>query len=648
MKRTSEAGAISARRIGRRALILGGAQAAFMGGLALRMRQMQVEQADEFRLLAEENRINDRLIAPARGVIYDRNGVAIADNAQNYRIIIVREDAGDVEEVIDKLRQIVPLDEDELERSVREMYRRSPFVPVTLADRLTWDDIAEVAVNAPALPGITPDVGLSRYYPMEEDFSHVVGYVGPVSDYDLSKIDDPDPLLQIPKFQIGKVGVETKLEPLLRGKAGSRRIEVNAAGRMMRELERRDGVPGADLQLTLDHRLQNFVQARLEGQSAGVVVMDTRDGDILAIASAPGFDPNLFVRGISVQDYKALTENKYRPLADKAVQGTYPPGSTFKLVTAIAALEAGVIGEGGTVYCPGYMRAGGRRFHCWKGGGHGSMNLEQALQQSCDVYFYEVAQRTGIDKIAEVANRFGLGVRHDLPMSAIAEGLTPTTQWKLTRKGEQWWPGDTLNSAIGQGFVLASPLQLAVMTARVASGKAIRPRLVKSVDGVETPVETDGDLGVSPTHLRAIQNGMYAVSNTRRGTAYRSRIDDDAMLIAGKTGTSQVRNITAAERARGVTGNEDLPWERRDHALFVAFAPYDAPRLALSVVIEHGGGGSAAAAPIARDIMLAALHDGEVPPIDAYPSWERDAARERLEALPLRPAPEPKPARSRA
>ena len=249
MKRSAELGAISSRRIGRRALVLGGVQAAFMGGLALRMRQMQVEQADEFRLLAEENRINDRLIAPARGLIYDRNGIAIADNAQNYRIIIVREDAGDVDEVIARLRQIVHLDEDDLERSLREMYRRSPFVPVTLADRLSWDDIAEVAVNAPALPGITPDVGLSRYYPMREDFSHVVGYVGPVSDYDLSRLDDPDPLLQIPKFQIGKVGVETKLEGLLRGTAGSRRIEVNAAGRMMRELERREGVSGSDVQL---------------------------------------------------------------------------------------------------------------------------------------------------------------------------------------------------------------------------------------------------------------------------------------------------------------------------------------------------------------------------------------------------------------
>ncbi|MBM9594521.1 penicillin-binding protein 2 [Roseitranquillus sediminis] len=648
MKRNFADSALSARRINRRALILGGAQAALMAGLGFRMRHMQVDQAEEFRLLAEENRINMRLIAPARGLIFDRNGVVVAENAQNYRIVIVREDAGDVDEVVDRLRRLVHLDEAELERSLREMHRRSPFVPVTLADRLSWEDIAEVAVNTPALPGVTTEVGQSRHYPMSEDFSHVVGYVGPVSDYDLSRVEDPDPLLQIPKFQIGKTGVENKLEHLLRGKAGSRRIEVNAAGRVMRELERHDGTAGADLQLTVDHRLQNFVQARLAGESGAAVVMDVWNGDILAIGSAPGFDPNLFVRGISTTDYSALTENMYRPLANKTVQGTYPPGSTFKLVTAIAALEAGAAGYDSTVWCPGYLNSGGRRFHCWKSGGHGHMNLHDALQQSCDVYFYEVANRCGIDKISEVANRFGLGVRHDLPMSAVAEGLTPTREWKRLRRGEDWMPGDTLNASIGQGFVLASPLQLAVMTARVASGRAVQPRLVKSIGGVETDVVEDGPLAASDAHLQAVRRGMYAVSNTSRGTAYRTRIEVEALRMAGKTGTSQVRNITAAERARGVFRNEDLPWERRDHALFVGYAPYDAPRYAVSVVIEHGGGGSAVAAPVARDVMLAALHDGAVPPLEAYPAAQREEIREQQEALPLRPMSAQEPGRSRA
>ncbi len=354
------------------------------------------------------------------------------------------------------------------------------------------------------------------------------------------------------------------------------------------------------------------------------------------------------MRGISSADYRALTENKYRPLADKSVQGTYPPGSTFKMMTAIAALEAGVIGYNGTVYCPGFLKSGGRRFHCWKRGGHGHMNLHDALQQSCDVYFYEVAQRCGIDKIAEVSRRFGLGQRHDLPMSAVADGLMPTRDWKRARKGDDWMPGDTLNAAIGQGFVLASPLQLAVMTARIASGIAVAPRLIKSVGGSETEIPAPEPLGARAGHLEAVRQGMISVSNSRRGTAYRSRIAEETMQMAGKTGTSQVRNITAAERARGVSSNDDLPWERRDHALFVGFAPADAPRYAVAVVVEHGGGGSTAAAPVARDVMLQALHGGELPPLTAYPSGVRDQIREMQEALPLRPAPSRDTARSRA
>src|SRR6056297_2160783 len=299
MKRSPKDVEESSGLVTRRGLVLTGVQLGFMGLLGLRMRQMQIEEAEEYRLLAEENRINMRLIPPSRGVVFDRNGVPIADNTQNYRIVIDREEAGDVDAVVAKLRQIVALDENELERSLKELYRRSPFVPVTLADRLSWEDIAEVAVNAPALPGITPDVGLSREYPLGADFAHIVGYVGPVSDYDLSRIEDPEPLLQIPKFQIGKVGVETKLEDRLRGKAGNRRIEINAAGRVMRELGRDPGIQGADLQLTTDWRLQNFAQARLAGESAAAVVMDVETGDLLAMASAPAFDPNLYVRGIS-------------------------------------------------------------------------------------------------------------------------------------------------------------------------------------------------------------------------------------------------------------------------------------------------------------------------------------------------------------
>jgi penicillin-binding protein 2 len=638
----------SVRRINRRALVLGGTMASVIGVLGLRMRQMQVEQADQFRLLAEENRVAIRLVPPARGLVLDRSGVLLAGNEQNYRVVITREDAGDVEAVLNRLAQIIPLAPEEIERTLREVRRRSPFVPIIVADRLQWEELARVAVNAPALPGVTPEMGLSRHYPLVEDFAHVVGYVGPVSENDLAQIEDPDPVLQIPKFQIGKVGVERRLEEPLRGEAGSRRIEVNVVGRVMRELDRREGVPGAEVRLTVDARLQNYVQARLGEDSASAVVMDTATGDLLAIASAPSYDPNLFVRGISATDYRALLENERRPLSNKSVQGAYPPGSTFKMVTALAALEAGAITPETTVRCPGHYDAGGRRFHCWKRGGHGAVDLNRSLAESCDVYYYDIAQRVGIDVIAAMAVRLGLGQRYDLPLSAIAEGLNPNRAWKRERRGQEWRIGDTINASIGQGYVLSSPLQLAVMTARLATGRSVMPRLVQSVGGVETPVPDAAPLGLSNAALAAIRRGMEAVTNTRTGTAWSSRVDDPALRIAGKTGTSQVRNISAAERARGVISNDQLPWNRRDHALYVSYAPQQAPRIAVSVVVEHGGGGSAVAAPIARDITLFALHGG-LPPLSAYPASQRTRIDNERRALQLREFEGPdSPVRTRA
>ena len=648
MKPSPRDTAESKRKITRRGLILGGAQLVFMGGLTFRMRYMQVEQADQFRLLAEENRINIRLIPPTRGLIYDRNGLVLARNEQNYRIVMVREDVDDVDEALARISRIIPMSPEDLARTRKELKRRSPFVPVTVADRVTWDQVAEVAVNAPALPGVSPERGLSREYPMGADFAHVIGYVGPVSDYDLSRLEDPDPVLQIPRFQIGKTGVEAKMEGDLRGSAGTRRIEVNAVGRVIRELSRAEGEQGADMQLTVDAGLQNFMQARLANESAAAVVISLDKGDILGIASAPTFDPNKFVRGISVADYRALTENTYRPLASKTVQGTYPPGSTFKMVTALAALEAGVIDPDETVYCPGHLEVGNRRFHCWRRGGHGQVDLNKSLEQSCDVYYYDVAQRVGIEKISEMARKLGLGTRHDLPLSAVAQGLAPTKAWKREKRGAEWVVGDTLNASIGQGFVLASPLQLAVMTARIATGRAVTPRILKSIEGIEQPSGAGADLDISPAALSHIRRGMFDVSNARRGTAYRTRVVDDALKLAGKTGTSQVRNITKEERARGVFRNEDLPWERRDHALYVCYAPADDPQIAVAVVVEHGGGGSTAAAPVARDIALRALHD-DLPPLEAYPANQRREVEERFDAMDLMPPlPKPSPGRSRA
>ena len=632
MRRPEKELEAATKRISRRGLLIGAGQVVFAGALAARMRYLQVEEADKYHLLAEENRINIRLIPPSRGQIFDRDGTPLALNEPSYRIVIVPEDSDDIHATIARLSTLIELDAEDLNRALTEIERSPPFLPITLADRVEWDAVAKVAANSLALPGVIPDVGLSRRYPLAQDFAHVVGYVGPISDYDLERIENPDQLLRIPRFQIGKLGVENKLEETLRGKAGTKSVEVNAVGRVMRELDRREGDSGADLQLTLDHKLQSYIRTRLGNESASVVVMDIENGDIRAIVSTPDFDPNLFVRGISVADYSELRDNEKRPLASKAVQDSYPPGSTFKMVAALAALEAGVMEPNETVYCPGYMEISDRKFTCWKKVGHGSMDLNTSLRESCDVYYYDLALKVGIEKMTEMANRLGLGERHAVPMSAVASGLTPTKEWKLIYRDADWVIGDSANAAIGQGYVLATPLQLAVMTARLASGRGVEPRLVKRIDGVEQPSGAGEDLGISEDHLRQIRRGMFAVSNHRKGTAYSSRIADTEIRMAGKTGTAQVRS--------SIVDNEEVPWEQRDHALFVNFAPYENPKYAVAVVVEHGGGGSSTAAPIARDITLQALFDG-TPPLEAYPEKDRFIIKERQNSIERQQNPLP-------
>lgn len=646
MRKSQKDIAESSRSISRRVLMLGIIQASVVSVLGLKLRSMQLEHADEYRMLSDGNSVKIRLLPPARGLILDRNGVVIAGNEQNYRVTLTREDAGDPSIVVARLRHVIPMTDRQAADLLAEIRRRSAVTPVMVADRLSWPEFSSLALNAPALPGVTPEAGLSRSYPRGGDFSHVLGYVGPVSDYDLSKIENPDPVLRLPEFQLGKVGMEVKLEDELRGKAGARRVEVNSAGREMRELSRQEGQQGATVQTTMDARLQNFAVQRLGSESAAAVVIDVNNGDIVAIASAPSFDPNKFVRGISGPDYRALMGHDHRPLADKTVQGAYPPGSTFKMVTLLAGLESGLINPGTRFFCPGYLQIAGRKFHCWRKGGHGTVDAVNSLSHSCDVYYYEVAQRVGIDRIAAMARKLGIGVKHDLPMSAISEGIAPDRAWKRERYKQEWQLGDSINASIGQGYVLASPLQLAVMASRVATGLAVEPRLVRAVDGVPVPVKDFAPLDIHPLNLRTARAGMDAVMNSDSGTARRARILAPEWRMAGKTGTSQVRNITAAERAKGVISNDQLPWNRRDHALFVCYAPFDSPRYAVSVVVEHGGGGSAVAAPIARDILLFALAGG-LPPLAAYPD---DGTRAKVQAIwdSMALMPDPKPQNSRA
>lgn len=589
----------------RRGALLLGLQTAVAGALTWRIHDLQVTQHERYRLLAEKNRISIRLIPPVRGQIFDRDGKPLAVNTQNFRVVMIREQARDVEETLDRLARLIDLPSSAREQALKNIRETPAFVPVIIAEHLTWDEFARINVNAPALPGIQPEVGLTRFYPYGPATAHVVGYVGRVTDRDLERIETNDPLLRIPDLRIGKIGIERTMEKSLRGEAGTRQIEVNAVGRVMRELDRNEGEPGEELHLTLDIALQEFCLKRLDRESAAAVLMDVRTGDILAATSSPSYDPNPFVLGISQDAYSALLDNDHRPLHNKWASGMYPPGSTFKPVVALAAQEAGIKPDE-TVYCPGYLEVGRRRFHCWRGGGHGWMDMVESLEQSCDVYYYEIARRVGIERIADMARRLGMGFENDVPLAAVSSGLIPTKEWKRENRDAEWQVGDTLNAGIGQGFVLATPLQLAIMASRVASGTGVRPRLIRARDGQPLSPKPEFETGIDPRFLEVVRKGMRAVVNGSRGTARGSRIEDKFWLMAGKSGTSQVRNITAAERARGVFRNEDLPWNRRDHALFIAYAPADAPRYAVAVIVEHGGGGSSVAAPIAHDILIAA------------------------------------------
>jgi len=588
----------------RRAALLAGGQAGLLSILIGRMYYLQVLEADQYALLADENRIHYRLLAPQRGRILDRFGEELANSQQNLRALVVAEQAGDVAKVLAALRDIVPIGEHEERRILREVRRRRSFVPVPVIENLTWEQFSAVNVHSPNLPGILPEIGETRGYPKGEAFSHLIGYVAAVAESDLTG----EPLLELPGFKIGKNGVERLQDDELRGKAGNSRVEVNALGRVIRELARDDGQRGADVVLTVDARLQEYAAERVDGESASVVVMDVVTGDLLTMLSVPGYDPGAFTAGLSQRAWQDLVSNPLAPLVNKTIAGQYPPGSTYKMMVAMAALESGAISPDYRVSCSGMVELGSHEFYCWKRKpGHGSLKLVEAIEQSCDCYFYDVARKIGVDKIAEYSRRFGLGQSYKLGLPGERPGLIPTRDWKRATYGQPWHPGDNLNTGIGQGYVLSTPLQLAVMTARLASGRAVQPRLIKEKGGQAAPIGEAPLLPINPANLKTVQDGMFRVVNGPAGTAKRAKLPDGLGQVAGKTGSSQVRRISKVERQSKVRKNEEKPWIERDHAWFVCYAPVEAPRYACAVLIEHGGSGSGAASPVARDVMIETL-----------------------------------------
>ena len=601
------------RKFTRRLVLLMGIKGLALGGLIARMYQLQVIDSERYTTLAEENRINTRLLLPIRGQIYDRHGRRVAVDKEDYRVVMVAEKTGNVQRALDRLAGIVELSREQREKVLREVRRRRRFLPVTITGNLTWEEVARMEVNAPDLPGVLTERGYTRVYPYGELVSHLVGYVGPVTEREQK--DDPDRLLKIPEFRIGKQGIEKTYDRRLRGRGGTQRVEINASGRVQRELGRKEGTPGDDIHMTIDLELQQAALEAIRPHRAGsVVVMDIHTGDVLVMASTPGYDPNLFIPGLRSKTWRALQTNRLGPLLNKAVSGQYAPGSTFKMVVALAGLESGAINADSGFICPGVFELGRASFHCWKQGGHGHVALRDAIKQSCDVYFYELALRLGIDRIAETARKLGIGVPTGIDLPAEKRGIMPTKAWKRgyfrDKRNKAWFRGETVIAGIGQGYVLATPLQLAVMTARLANGGfAVTPRLVAEQPagfrtGYRQASEKFRRMGFNEANLRLIGDAMTAVTSEAGGTAFWTRIAEKGMEMAGKTGTSQVRRFTAAERARGIVKNEDLPWHRRDHALFVAYAPLDTPRFACSVIVEHGGVGSRVAAPVAREVLL--------------------------------------------
>ena len=579
----------------RRAFFLGGAMAATGATLVGRMAYLSVFEGDKYKLASEDNRVSLRLIPPRRGWIVDRNGQPLASNAPDYRLELIPEQIGDLEATLRAIMGVLPLTLEDLSRIRADVARQPEYMPVEVAHGLAWPQFAALNVRLPELPGVLPVHGFSRVYPGGDAFAHLLGYVAVPTAEQYKR--DRDPLLIFPGFKLGKDGIERTQDAALRGTAGARRVEVNARGRVIRDLDTRSDVPGKSIRLTIDRGLQAYAARRIGDNSASVIVMDCRTGDVLCMVSMPAYDPNVFSTRVTSKLWAELQASNHHPLINKSAQGLYPPGSTFKMMTALAALKAGIPPDQG-VNCNGTYRFGRGIWHCHSRRGHGRVDMHSAIPQSCDVYFYTVGRASGIEAVADMAREFGLGQKYDLPVPGQSAGIVPDQAWKTRRYHKDWTVGETLNTSIGQGYLIANPLQLAVMAARLASGLKVEPRLL-----ADAPRVTPPRLDIHPDHLAIVRQGMVDVVNGRGGTARSSRLQVEGILMAGKTGSAQVRRISMAERRRGVIRQEALPWQYRDHALFVAFAPTDAPQYAVSVIVEHGAHGGTAAAPIAKDVL---------------------------------------------
>lgn len=597
MNRNNDKGKILLKRM----LFVAFGSILFLLLLVCRLYYIQVIEGEKYQILSNQNRITTRILIPPRGRIYDRNGEPLAENVQNFQAVIIPEQTADLNATLEKFKSIVPIDEQTENKIRSEIQRNKRFIPVILKNNLSWSDVASLQLRTPDMPGITIIEGLSRIYPLGKSTAHLLGYTGIVN----KKEKSDNPLFFLPGFKIGKAGIEKLMEDTLRGINGDVKLEVNAYGRIMKEIERNPGTPGQDIHLTIDARLQKIAENAFGEESGAAVVMDVHNGEVLAMVSEPSFDPNLFEKGISYKDWNELINNERHPLTNKAISEHYSPGSTFKIIVALAALDAGKIDSKTTVNCSGAIEFGNHKFHCWKHSGHGFVNVVSALKYSCDIFFYETALKTGIKKIALTARQFGLGSDYDLKLDNIQKGLIPDENWKQEHFHTKWQKGETIIAGIGQGYVLVTPLQLVTMLSRVVNGGyEVSPHFIKMTMQDKASIRK---IPIDEKKLNIVKEGMFEVVNSEGGTARRAYFNVNGAKLAGKTGTTQVRRISMKERQTGIISDDRLEWHLRNHALFIGYTPHDNPKYAVAVIVEHGSSGSGVAAPIASKILKAAL-----------------------------------------
>ena len=580
--------------LNRRSFLLYLIKCSFFGLVGWRLYDIQIKNSDKYKTLSKKNQIDIEILYPLRGKILDVNDIILVNNKKVYDIFLIPENTNDINQTLNKLSEIIKIDFSKKRKIIDLSKRVKKFEKIKIFENIDWDNLEKIENNKLNIEGIFISQDYMRIYNYGNIFSHLIGYINKPNQ---NEIDLPF-ITNMPNLDIGKEGLEKGFNPILVGKSGQREIEVNSYGRIIREISKIDSKQGKDLKITLDLRVQKYALQLLNTHRAGsIVVMNIQNGNIMSLVSTPTYDPNKIIQKPNKKYWDSILSNDLSPLTFRSIQGLYAPGSTFKMIVAIAAIYHGVIDTNTNHFCSGKIGLGDRLYHCWKNNGHGSMNVENAIKESCDVYFYEISKKVGIDKIAEVAKDFGLGKIYNLPIHNQKKGIIPNKEWKKQNLNESWYPGETLISAIGQGFVLVNPLQLATMTSIIASnGLSVSPSLISNNKNNDFKKITK-----YTSAIKIIKKSMFKVVNEVKGTAYKSK--SNQFSFSGKTGTSQVRRITVEERESEDFRKKEVEWKKRDHALFVGYMPSDKPKYAISVVIEHGGSGASAAAPIAKEIF---------------------------------------------